>query len=250
MAAAREIDRMHPVFRDSPVPRYAQLAELFRQRISRGLWPVGHRLPTLIELTRQFGVARVTVRQAVELLARDGLLSAQQGRGTFVTAAAQPAHSLRLETSLRALADVYRDDKPELTLIEEARSMPPLLAGEGAAAGAYRYLRRIHSRRGVSYCVISIYLAEPVFRMAARRFRSETVIPVLLDLPGVRIANARQTVTVAGADVEVAGYLGIALNAPVAQVRRICTDAQGRILYLGDVTYRGDHIHFEMDLKP
>ena len=37
-------------------------------------------------LVEEFGVARVTVRQAVELLARDGLVSPQQGHGTFVTA--------------------------------------------------------------------------------------------------------------------------------------------------------------------
>lgn len=241
---------MHALFRDSPVPRYAQLAELLRQRIARGVWPLGHKLPTLDELMREFGVARVTVRQAVELLARDGLLSPQQGRGTFVTG--QPAQDrwLKLETSLRDLADVYRDDKPKLTLIEEASAQPILHAQDGTPAARYHFMKRVHSRNDEAYCVISIYLDDRVFRMAPRRFRRETVVPVLLDLPKVRIARARQTLAISAADVDVATHLDIAVNAPVAEVRRVCTGADGTVLYVGEVTYRGDYVHFEMDLKP
>ena len=38
--------------------------------------------------------------------------------------------------------------------------------------------------------------------------------------------------------------------APVAEVRRVFTDADDRVIYLGEVTYRGDFIHLEMDLTP
>lgn len=241
---------MHALFRDSPVPRYAQLADLLRQRVARGVWALGHKLPSLDELVTEFGVARVTVRQAVDLLAREGLLSPQQGRGTFVTG--QPAQDrwLRLETSLHDLADVYRDDKPKLTLIEEASAMPVLQKQDGKPAARYHFMRRVHSRNGEAYCVISIYLDDRVFRMAPKRFRRETVVPVLLELPKVRIARARQTLAISTADLEVAGYLNINVNAPVAEVRRVCTAPDGTVLYLGEVTYRGDYIHFEMDLKP
>jgi len=239
-----------PLFRDSPVPRYAQLADVFRQRIARNRWPTGTKLPTLEALMSEFDVARVTVRQAMELLARDGLVSAERGRGTFVTA--QPAREKRLmlETSLQALADVYRDDTPNLTLIEEARASPRLDARDGVPAPQYRFMRRVHSRNGEAYCVISIYLDERVFRMAPRRFRRETVIPVLLDLPRVRIAHAWQTLEIGTADVMIARHLGIHVNAPVAEVRRVCQDRHGTVIYLGEVTYRGDYIHLEMDLKP
>ena len=240
---------MRPVFGDSPVPRYAQLADLLRQRIARGVWLPGQRLPTLEALMAEFGVARVTARQAVVVLSREGLLSAQRGRGTFVTARPSRDRRLRLETSLADLADVYRDDRPKLTLIEEASAVPALQPRDGKAAPRYRYMRRVHSRNGEAYCVISIYLDERVFRLAPRRFRRETVVPVLLELPGVKIAQARQTLAIAAADVEVAGHLGIGVNAPVAEVRRVFTGADGSVLYLGEVTYRGDYIHFEMDLR-
>ena len=206
-------------------------------------------LPSIEELIQEFGVARATVRHAIDLLTREGLVSPQAGRGTVVIAPVGRERQLRLETSLRALADVYRNDKPKLTLLEEASARPPLRPGDGEAAPAYRFMRRVHSRDGEAFCVISIYLDERAFRMAPSRFRKETVIPVLLDLPEVRIAKARQTLTVTTADVEAAEHLNVPLNAPVANVRRVFVSKDGTVLYLGEVTYRGDYIHFEMDLR-
>ena len=43
-------------------------------------------------------------------------------------------------------------------------------------------MRRVHSRNKRPYCVISIYLDEKIFRRYPKRFRNETVIPILNDL--------------------------------------------------------------------
>lgn len=242
---------MHKLFGDSPVPRYAQLADLFRGRIARGVWPPGGTLPPIEHLMREFDVARVTVRQAVNVLAREGLVSPQRGRGTFVsTAPPARARSLRLGMTLRDLAALYRDDKPKLTLIDQASAVPRLGPKDGKPAPRYHFMRRVHTRDDEPYCVIAIYLDERVFRMAPKRFRQETVIPVLLELPGVKIAKARQTLSIGSADVEVAEHLMVPVNTPVAEVRRVCTAPDGTVIYLGEVTYRGDYIHLEMDLKP
>jgi GntR family transcriptional regulator len=238
-------------FHDSPIPRYLQLADLMRQRIARGLWAAGGKLPSLEALVGEFGVARVTVRQAMELLAREGLVSPQQGRGTFVTAAPAPSRWLKVQTSIAELAQVYRDTKPEIVNIDESIAHAPLLPGDGSAAERYVFMRRVHSRDGRPYCVINIYLDELIFRKHPKRFRNETVIPLLVALPeGRGIARARQVLTIGTAELEVAQRLHIPVNAPVAEVRRVCADAKGRVIYLGEVTYRGDFIHLEMDLKP
>ena len=241
--------RMNPMFARSPLPRYAQLADLLRGRIERGIWRQGTRLPSLEQLIEEFDLARVTVRQAIDLLAREGLVSPQQGRGTFVTARPVRPRALTMQTTLRELAEVYRHDTPKLTLIEESQAMPALADDEGTAAPRYHFARRVHSRDGVAYCVISIYLDERVFRLSPKRFRRETVIPVLLDL-AVDIARAHQSVTISSADTEVAAHLGVRVNSPVALVRRLCLAPDGTVLYVGEVTYRGDFVRFEMDLKP
>ena len=123
-------------------------------------------------------------------------------------------------------------------------------ATDGNPARRYHFMKRVHSRDGVPYCVISIYLDNRIFRMAATRFRRETVVPVLLELPRVKIARASQTLAVSSADVEVAGHIGIPVNSPVAEVRRVCVDPEGIVIYLGLVTYRGDFVRLEMDLTP
>jgi GntR family transcriptional regulator len=237
-------------FLESPVPRYVQLADLMRQRIARGVWPHGHRLPSLEELMVEFGVARVTVRQAVDLLAREQLVSPQQGRGTFVTGAPPRDRIINVVTTLDELARVYEDTQPKIVTIDESVGCPPLAPGEGSAAPSYAFMRRVHAREGRPYCVINIWLDERIFRKSPAAFRSKTVIPLLKNMKSVRIAGAHQVLTISSADLEVARLLEVPMNSPVAEVRRVFKDATGTVIYLADVTYRGDAIRLEMDLQP
>ena len=75
------------------------------------------------------------------------------------------------------------------------------------------------------------------------------MIPLLLAMPSVKIVAAHQVLTISTADLEVARHLGISVNAPVADVRRVFTGPKRRVIYLGEVTYRGDFVHVEFDLK-
>lgn len=234
----------------NPLPLYAQLAELLRHRIARGDWEPGGRLPSHEALMREFGVARVTVRQAITLLQGDGLLASRQGKGTFVTSLPGGERRMAVQTTLGQLVEMLRGDEPRVLTMDEGNAHPRLTDEDGAAADAYVYMRRVHMRDGVPYCVISLFLDEAVFRLAPERFRREVVIPLLTTLPGIRIGRARQTLTIGTADPETAAHLNIAVNAPVAFVRRVFRDQEGEVMYLGDVTYRGDLVQLDMDLVP
>jgi GntR family transcriptional regulator len=241
---------MSSPFDDSPIPRYIQLADLMRQRIARGIWTRDQRLPSLDHFTEEFGVAKVTVRQAIDLLAREGLVSPQQGRGTFVSGAPRTDRIINVVTTLAELARVYEDTKPIIVNIEESVASAPLREAEGLPAPGYAFMRRVHVRDERPYCVINIYLDERIFRRAPEKFRCETVIPLLRKMKGVAIHSAHQVLTIGSADPDVARHLQIPVNAPVAEVRRIFKDADGTVIYLADVTYRGDAIRLEMDLQP
>ena len=240
----------HRIFGSTPIPRYLQLAELVRQRVKKGYWSPGSVLPTIEQLMQEFDVARVTVRQAIALLAKEGLLSPQRGRGTFVTGTPGTRRHLRVETTLDDLVAMYSGDRPDHATLAEGVADPVLFDKDGIKAPKYYYLRRVHSRNGERYCVISIYIDHRVFRRARTRFQCELALPVLTSLPGLKIASARQTLTISTADVETARLLGISVNSPVAEVRRVMCSPDRTVIYLAEVTYRGDYIHLEMDLKP
>jgi len=70
---------------DGPVPIWRQIEAILRERIADGTYPPGRAIPSLMNLTAEFGVAEVTVRKAVDQLKRDGALTGTPGRGTFVT---------------------------------------------------------------------------------------------------------------------------------------------------------------------
>lgn len=233
-----------------PLPLYAQLAELLRRRIGEGAWGQGDRIPSQGELAEQFHVARVTVRQAIALLEQEGLLESRRGRGTFVLAATGSGRRMSVQTTLRRVVDMLRGDEPQLLNLTEGAALPTLGEHDGRPAPTYTFMRRIHLRGAVPYCVIAIYLDGRIFRRAPQRFRREVMIPILVSLPDVVIAEARQTLTIGVADAETAGHLGIPLGAPVAFVRRIFRSPDGTVIYLGEVTYRGDLIELEMDLVP
>ena len=155
-----------------------------------------------------------------------------------------------METTLDDLVTMYSRDRPDHATLSEGVVAPILSESDGSKAPKYYHLRRVHSRDGERYCVISIYIDHRVFRRAPARFRRELALPVLTSLPGLKIASARQTLTISTADVESSRLLSIQVNAPVAEVRRVMRDVEGTVIYLAEVTYRGDYIHLEMDLKP
>lgn len=64
---------------------YIQIAQQLRSRIAKGEYPLGSRIPTENELAASLAVSRPTVRQALDLLVREGRLTKVKGSGTFVS---------------------------------------------------------------------------------------------------------------------------------------------------------------------
>ena len=76
--------------RSSPVPVYYQIAMDLKSRITRREWELDQRLPTEVELAAQYAVSRITLRQAMAELEKDGIIVKQRGRGTFIHANPAP----------------------------------------------------------------------------------------------------------------------------------------------------------------
>ncbi|WP_127503955.1 FadR/GntR family transcriptional regulator [Actinoplanes solisilvae] len=95
----------------------ARLTDLFRSQVTEGKWPLGSKIPTEPELVEWSGAGRNSVREAIGSLVQAGILSREQGRGTFVVSTSD----LRSSVS-RRVAGTSRRDSLELRLALDAAS--------------------------------------------------------------------------------------------------------------------------------
>ncbi len=78
-------------------PLYLQIKKYINDNIESGQWPIGHRITTEIELTKQFNVSRMTVNKAIRDLVAEGKLQRRPRLGTFVCSNEDKAESPLLD---------------------------------------------------------------------------------------------------------------------------------------------------------
>jgi GntR family transcriptional regulator len=234
----------------SPAPRYAQLAVLFRRRIETGVWAKGNQIPTIDELVSECGVARATIRQALGMLERDGLVERLRAKGTFVTGTPQDQVWCEVQTDWSGLLLSREGASIEVLYVNRGVAPPPLPRPIGDLAPTYRHLRRRHSRQGQAYLLADIWVDETLAkRIPSKDFASKPALSLIAGIPGVEIVDAHQTLTIGAADIEAAQMLKIQLNQPVAHVHRCAVAKGGRVLLIANGVYRGDVVRLDMRLK-
>jgi GntR family transcriptional regulator len=70
--------------KSGPIPLYYQLETVFRNKIASGEWSVGSKIPNELELSKNYGVSVMTIKQALATLVTEGIISRKRGSGTFV----------------------------------------------------------------------------------------------------------------------------------------------------------------------
>ncbi len=234
----------------SAVSRYIQLATLFRRRIESGAWRNGERIPTVDELAAQHGVARATIRQALDQLEAEGLIQRFRAKGTFVRAAPERLWC-EVETDWSGL--LRSRDGAAIAILSDTPGLPATdlpHAEIGRRAPRYRHIRRLHSRDGQAFLLADVWLDDSLSPLVtAQDLTTRTALRLAAGIAGVTIIDARQVLTIGTADVESAAALGIPLNAPVAHVRRAAVDEHGTLILVADGIYRGDLVRLDVKLR-
>lgn len=88
----------------SITPMYKQVSHIISEGIRKGELAVGEKLPSELELMKDFNVSRITIRGAISELVADGLLIRSQGKGTFVA----PQKKLQSANDIKGLTDSCR----------------------------------------------------------------------------------------------------------------------------------------------
>jgi GntR family transcriptional regulator len=231
------------------ITRYHQLATVFRRHIETGEWEVGSQIPTVIELAQSYNVARETVRQALGMLADDGLIRRHRAKGTFVTATPRDQVWCQLETNFLGLLQAREGAQIEL-LSEERKVAIGGTVEFGAVDQAYRKLRRRHWRQDQPYMLAEVFISERwVGAIPRAAFTSKTALKLVADVPGLTIADVEQIMTISVADLAASEALQISLNAPVAQIERYAMDTEGTLVLFARNIYRGDVVRLAIKSK-
>ncbi len=229
------------------IPLYYQLENLLRETITSGQFAEGDRLPTESELIRQYGVSRITVRQALTALADEGLIDRRQGRGTFVaerrSAKRRPFEGqTHLTGSLDEVIAMGVDTPVKVIEMNrvEADAHEAELLGLQPGEPVYR-LKRLRSREGKPYSFIVNYLpAEIGARLTREDLSSGALLQLLETKFGFKLKDAKQQITAALADPYVAGLLDVRVGSALLCIERTVYTTEGKPVEYVHVLYRTD----------
>lgn len=242
-----------PLRADHDLPKHAQLENLVREKIERGEWTPGMMLPSERELRDRYGIARMTVRQAISNLAAEGLVIRTQGKGTFV---ARP----RLRQSLSRLTGFSEDMRDRGLLVttrllkkECAAADADLAAALAIAPGApVLHIHRLRSANGhpmaIERSTLRGDIAAPLWD---EDLEHQSLYHLLAERCDARLTRASQELEAGIADDAEARLLAVPCGAPVLHIqRRSLALWQGQELLCEYVssTYRGDRYRFYVEL--
>lgn len=234
--------------REDGTPYYVQLAAIIRRQIADDTWNVGDRLPTLKELVAMFGVSPMTVRHALAGLEKEGLISAERGRGTFVKAKPEMPPSIPYGLT-RSPSQLGSDLTFRVVASQPAQGELRISPEDGRPFDDYRYMKRIFSRNGAPFIVGEYLIASGAYAAVPETLWATKLISTLLyDTQEIGLAHVRQTFRVVSSMPQEAEELGIRVHDPVVRVRRIFQNAQKEMLCLAQLIYRTDGVVFDINI--
>lgn len=241
-----------------PLPKYHQIYLVLREQLQEGRFSEG--LPGEIALMQHFAVARVTVRRALELLAGEGMISREPGRGTRPIAPAVPqsenglnegqnsrAHLTGLLENLVSMGMRTSVKVVDVGTVTASRAVAEALnipVGDSVQKAV-----RVRSTKEGPLSHITTYVPGDIARQFGRRELARKPILVLLEESGVKVGRAHQTISAKLADAVVARHLDIAVGSALLAVRRLIYDDQERPVQWLHGLYRPDRYEYEMQLS-
>ncbi|WP_424136802.1 GntR family transcriptional regulator [Roseomonas chloroacetimidivorans] len=224
---------------------------VLRDRIAAGTLPAGARLPGEPDLAAEHGVARVTMRRALDQLAQDGLVERRPGVGTFVRGtSALPPTVVDLSDVLSHLKEMGR--RTEVRLLSFSYVTPPPAVAEtlhlppGEAAQRAVRVRRMAEG---PFSHLTTYVPARIGRTYSEADLASQPLLVLLERSGLRMGRARQSIGATLAGPELAEALEVEIGAPLIELTRLVQDEQGRPVEHLRALYRPDRFSFEMHLQ-
>lgn len=237
-----------PVLRVQP-PKYGLVMDELRARISDGAYRVGSRVPSEPELQQEFRVSRVTVRRAIEELAREGLLRKEQGRGTYVR---RPEITHTLNTLVGVTETMYSmgvvPEDIDLQLFREP--VPPKIAAPLSLEPGTEvwHLVRRRGADGVPINLTDNYTNPRLVPGMSRDVLLPSLYATYERIFGLTLAKGEEIVEAKAADEIEASHLEVRRGAPILVVTRVTFLDTGEPIEVAIVRSRSDRYRYSITL--
>lgn len=235
----------------SPVPYYHQMAQALRSAIEACGPGAGARpFPSEAKLCAAFGVTRGTIRQALRVLERQGLIYREKGRGTFirgrraridVTHLASTAGDMLAAGIVPGFRVLGVEQLPAPVHVAGALGIP-------AQAGVWQ-VRRIRLADDEPVCLQSCWIAVATAPGLDQLPLERTLIELLREHYGIRYDHAERVIRARNATLEEAELLGLPSEEAVFAVSGPSFDADQRPIDYVESVWRGDSYDFTVRLS-
>lgn len=230
----------------APTPLYLQLAGMLGEQIRVGEWKAGEALPAERQLCSSLGISRVTLRQAVDALVEQGLVSRRQGAGTFVTSHIQ--HQL---SGLASFSETLRVKGYEPGTRWLERRVRPAVGEEILRLGlspdaAVASLTRLRSADGRTMAYEHAVLPQRVVSDPEQVGES---LYSFLDAQGTPVVRALQYFRAINLPPRLAGHLGMKVGDAILHVVRVGYARDGSAIELTDTYCHNDFYDFVAELR-
>ncbi|WP_175829672.1 GntR family transcriptional regulator [Burkholderia cepacia] len=232
----------------SVAPLYVQIKDTLRARILDGTYAPHSRMPSEHELCAAFGVSRITVRQALGDLQKEGLLFKLHGKGTFVS----KPKAFQNVTSLQGFAEAMSSMGYEI--VNQVRSVRTVKADRHLATklnvpeGAP--LVEIHRVRLLNREPVSLeqtWVPEALGkRLAGADLATRDIFLVLENDCGIPLGHADVSIDAILADDEIVDALQVEESSPVLRIERLTHDASGAPIDYEYLYFRGDAFQYRL----
>jgi len=238
-----------PTFESKGVPLYYQLQNILLEKIHSGVLPDGGRFPTEAELVKEYGVSRITVREALRMLEELGLIRREVGRGTFVTEHRPFTGSLKLEGSMNELislgvATTIKVLRVTTTKVSEEEADMLRIKPGSLISRCTRV--RFHNHEPFSHVVID--LPYEIGQQLTKADWKRPVSQVLQEKLKIDLLEAQQNIRASLADAELARRLGTRIGAALLAVDRLVFTHGRRPVERVVTHYRSDVFCFKVHL--
>ncbi len=239
------------ITRNSGVAIWRQIADQIRGDITAGKMASGARLPPEVEMATRFAVNRHTIRSAIAALTKEGVLRAEQGRGTFVANSKKLTYRIGERTRFsQILAAQVRETKGILLAHRLEDATPEVAEALEMRFGQVIRIDTVHTADGNPVSCATAWFEAGRVPNVVEDYRSSGSITFALKAAGIDDYLRKSTVIAARhADAEDLRHLRLSPGAIVLVATAINVDMDGRPVEYGKTRFAADRMEIAIDNK-